>query len=419
MKIAFVIPWYGPDIPGGAESECRKTALHLKEAGFQVEILTTCVKDFHSDWSMDFHKEGMEAVEGLPVRRFSVRKRDTRAFDAVNLRLMREDMQRLKAIRAYKPDAGPVSPQDGETYLRETVNSPALCEYIENRRALYDFFVFIPYMFGTTYYGAKAAGDKAVIIPCLHDESYAYMSFYKEMFHKARGVLYLSPAEKRLAEGLYGGSVQGFLLGAGVDTGFASDAARFKKKYSIDCPFILCAGRKDEGKNTPLLVDYFSRFKNDYPQSPLKLVLMGSGRVNVPAPRGSGIIDLGFVSAQDKFDAYSAASILCQPSVNESFSLVVMEAWVAGTPVLVHAGCDVTRDFCLESKGGLFFSNYPEFAECVIYMTNNGDAARRMGLNGREYVKRNFAWDVVTKRLVRALEGWKREDGSAPALVKP
>lgn len=59
MKIAFVIPWYGENIPGGAETECRTTAENLQKAGIEVEILTTCVKEFLSDWNANYHKEGI------------------------------------------------------------------------------------------------------------------------------------------------------------------------------------------------------------------------------------------------------------------------------------------------------------------------------------------------------------------------
>ena len=45
MNLAFVIPWYGEKITGGAESACRELAKHLAENN-HVEILTTCVKDF-------------------------------------------------------------------------------------------------------------------------------------------------------------------------------------------------------------------------------------------------------------------------------------------------------------------------------------------------------------------------------------
>src|SRR5205807_4079260 len=50
MKLAFVVPWFGAGIPGGAETACRLTAAKLREAGVPVEVLTTCIREFRSDW---------------------------------------------------------------------------------------------------------------------------------------------------------------------------------------------------------------------------------------------------------------------------------------------------------------------------------------------------------------------------------
>ena len=41
QKIGFVIPWFGENIPGGAEMELREVTAHLQKAGMEVEILTT------------------------------------------------------------------------------------------------------------------------------------------------------------------------------------------------------------------------------------------------------------------------------------------------------------------------------------------------------------------------------------------
>lgn len=416
MKIAFVIPWYGKDIAGGAESECRKTALHLKKAGINVGILTTCVRDSYSNWNENYHKEGEEIIEGMIVRRFKVRKRDTKRFDAINYKLMNTDMRRLKMLQLYEPEISPISRDEEDVFINEMINSPDLYNYISQTQKDYDFFIFIPYMFGTTYFGSKACKEKAILIPCLHDEGYAYMSIYREMFQKARGIVFLSMAEQELKKRLYGDSLNGILLGGGVDAEFECDGQRFLKKYSIEPPFILYAGRKDTGKNTPLLIDYFCRYKSKNENSKLKLILIGSGKICIPKGYSRYIFDLGFIESQDKYDAYKAALCLCQPSINESFSLVVMESWCAGTPVLVHAGCEVTREFCIESNGGLYFSNYAEFTEAVDFLMNNSTIREGMGENGHLFVKKNFSWDVIITKLITTLEAWKKNEcRSSPA----
>ena len=44
-KIAFVVVRYGEDINGGAEYHCKMLAERLTN-NYQVEVLTTCVKNY-------------------------------------------------------------------------------------------------------------------------------------------------------------------------------------------------------------------------------------------------------------------------------------------------------------------------------------------------------------------------------------
>ena len=232
MKIAFVIPWYG-DIPGGAETECRQTAENLQKSGLDVEILTTCVKQFLSDWNTDHFSEGTYKENGITVRRFSVRKRDTKKFDQVNFKLMNNCR---------------ISPIEEQIYMENMINSDDLYSYIRDHVNEYDHFFFIPYMFGTTYYGSLIYPEKSILIPCLHDESYAYMDIFKKMFKDVKAVIYNSEPEKELANRIYDIKGHQIVMGAGMDTDISYNAQRFRDKYDIKNDFLLYAGRRDSGK---------------------------------------------------------------------------------------------------------------------------------------------------------------------------
>lgn len=392
-KIAFVAPWFGDAIGGGAEMELREVSAHLHKAGADVEILTTCVKDFNSDWNVNFHKSGSSVSEqGIPVRRFPVRKRDTARFDAVNLKIIRKQ---------------PITIEEEDIFLSEMVNSPALYDYIRTKKDEYTAFVYIPYMFGTTYHGVLAAPKKAVLIPCFHDEGYAYFRRFREVFRQTAGMIYNAAPEMALAEQLYGFSetnIRQILMGIGMDTNISGDAQRFRQKFHINKPFILYAGRKDAGKNVPTLLQYFAEYKKRV-QNDLQLVLIGGGQLEIPDAVRQDVHDLGFVDMQDKYDACAAAELLCQPSKNESFSLVIMESWLCGRPVLVHDACAVTKNFAQESNGGLYFADYFEFEGCVNYMLEHPEIAGIMGENGGCYVREHFDWDVITQKYLTFFEG--------------
>lgn len=384
-KIGFVIPWYGDKIPGGAEAELRGIAKHLQAAGVELEILTTCVKEFSSDWSVNFYKEGPADEGGLKVIRFPARKRDTAAFDQVNLKF-------IKGI--------PVSAEEEVIFMREMVNSPKLYDYMSEHKDDYALFVHIPYMFGTAYYGIKACPEKSVVIPCLHEEAYAHMSLYNDLFGSVAGMIYLASNEMKLANRLYDlKNVKQAVLGAGVDSDFDANAERFREKFKINDPFILYAGRKDTGKNVDLLIKYFREFKRRNPSyDSLKLILIGGGSIDIPKDIESSVIDLGFVDRADKYDACAASLCLCQPSTHESFSIVIMESWLAGRPVLVHENCDVTCAFAQESNSGLYFKDFFDFEGAIKFYLENPDKADIMGKTGREYVMERFTWDVITRK---------------------
>ena len=136
-KIGFVIPWFGMDIPGGAEAELRGLVKHLKEAGVELEILTTCVKEFQADWNKNYHKPGTTIEGGITIKRFKVRKRDVAAFDSVNIKLMRNEL--------------PLKRKEEKVFVEEMVNSPDLYEYIGRHKEEYGLFVFIPYKIGRAH----------------------------------------------------------------------------------------------------------------------------------------------------------------------------------------------------------------------------------------------------------------------------
>jgi glycosyltransferase involved in cell wall biosynthesis len=194
------------------------------------------------------------------------------------------------------------------------------------------------------------------------------------------------------------------LIGGGVDTEVRGNGATFREQHSLSAPFILYVGRRDETKNLPLLVRYFCTYK-ERDRSNLKLVLAGDGPVEIPVGFETELLDLGFLSEQAKHDAYAAATLVCQPSVKESFSIVIMEAWLQETPVLVHADCPVMVYHCLRSNGGLYFRDYREFEGCLSYLLGNPEMRRKMGQLGRRYVERNCRWERVVDRFVEAVLG--------------
>jgi glycosyltransferase involved in cell wall biosynthesis len=387
--IAFVIPWYGDDIRGGAEQACNYLAHILSNAGISVEVLTTCVREASDDRGINTLEHGLFFESGVPVRRFPVRKRDVDAFTRANLKIYNNE---------------PFDIEDEKIYFREDINSPDMYRFIQDHKDFYHCFVFIPYMYGPIYNGMLECMEKAYLIPCLHDESYAYMSMVKKCIESFKGLIFLSKPESELAHKLYClDGIKTNILGGGIDTDWVDqcDPQAFRNKYNIYDNFILFAGRKDAGKKADELVLFFTMYKKIHNDVDIKLVLLGGGTLQIPEDCKKDVLDLGFVPVEDKRNAFSAATIFCNPSQFESFSIVIMESWLAKRPVLVSEKCAVTTNFCLESNGGLFYQNYAEFEACVNYLLKNHNIADQMGQNGFKYVIERFSHDVIVKKYLQ------------------
>jgi glycosyltransferase involved in cell wall biosynthesis len=389
MRLAIVVPRYGEEILGGAETFARELTEHLPRSEFGVEVLTTCADDLLT-WR-NVYPSGLTEINGISVRRFPI----DHSF---------RDEKRYWELMIKFTNRWPTTVDEEYEWIHQSAHSPDLYAYIARRGREYDYLIFIPYVFGTTFYGATLWPERSVLWPCLHDEPFARFLQTRLMMMSCRGLMFTSKPEMALARGKLGIRNPGaYVVGFGLDD-YQADADRFRNRFGIDDPFILYSGRIDSMKNLLELLSFFTEYKQRRPGS-LKLVLMGDGSLSVPSH--PDIIPIGFQAGQDKLDAYAAATILCQPSLLESFSIVIMESWLTGVPVLVHGDCDVTRYHVLRSDGGLYYAGFEEFAGALDWLVDHPAERARMGQLGRAYVRSEYNWETVLHRFQDALDLWQ------------
>jgi len=388
MKLALTIPRYDPASAGGAEVLAKELLEHLVEAGHAIEVFTTCARN-HATWANEF-EPGASDVNGITVRRFPVNEhRDIAVLVELQERILTFDE---------------LSHDEEKRWIANGVNSEALYRHLHEVRGEFDTFLFIPYLFGTTYWGAQIVSERSVLIPCLHDEPYAALSIFKELFDNVKGVLFNTEPERDLGVEMFDlPDYKTSVVGMGFESAPEYDAERFRRTYKIREPFMLYSGRREHGKNTPLLLEYFRTYKR-HNRNDLRLVLLGSGPVELQPVDRKVVTDLGYVSEQDKHDACAAALAFVQPSVNESLSIVIMESWLAGRPVVVHAGCAVTRDHAQRSQGGLAFGTYFEFEEILNLLLEQPEVADALARNGRAYVTGELSWSRCLERFDAAMQ---------------
>lgn len=386
LRLAVVAPWYGADVPGGGERVVREFAQRLAASGAEVEVFTTQIASYFSDWSKNA-RPAEARVAGVAVHRFPVEPRDAMGFGPI----------------AARASAGePLSAAERAVFFGEMIRAPGLAAALAANRERFDLFLLGHYMFATTVSAALAVGDKGVLLPFLHDEPYARLPAYREAFAGLRGALLLSGPEAPLAQRLFGLPPERCaVVGAGLDPPGRFSRFTFARRHGLG-RYFLYLGRKEDGKNVPLLLSHFRAYWRTHPKA--TLVLIGPGAFE-PLPGDAGsIVDLGVVCEREKRDALAGALALLQPSVLESFSLSIMESWQVARPVLVHADCPVTRDHVERSGGGLIFSDAATFAAALDRFAERPAEAKSFGRAGKAYVKREFGWSEVTQRLLSALE---------------
>lgn len=386
MKIRFITPWYG-EFAGGAEFAARKLSENLLKEGVDVGVLTTCCRAPYDDWWTDFFTPGNYKVNGVPVSRFQLNKESAELYHQAN----------HKIINGF-----PISKEDELNFMRGSINSHSLISFIKmDRQSIY---VFIPYLYGLTFWGINAIPESSIMIPCLHDEPVAKWGVVKETFLKAKKIIFLSEEERELAKRLYDiDSNSTPVAGVGIDADISCNASRFRDKYKIQGRFLVYVGRKDRGKNIHILIDYFKHYRGLFDKD-LKMVFIGGGDNSLILNDNNKLIDLGYISEQDKYDAIAASIALCNMSENESFSFVIMESWLTCRPVIVSSKSSVTRKHCMKSNGGFFVSNAEEFCMRVKQLSDHENLAGKMGEAGRKYVLENYAWDIITSKYIDIFE---------------
>ncbi|NTW02057.1 MAG: glycosyltransferase family 4 protein [Oscillochloris sp.] len=398
--ITLILPWFGPESAGGAESQARGLALALRSAGYPVQIWASTGRDSFQpgepgqpNGTRPYYPPGHDTVDGLPIWRFRPAPAAPGGvpcfFDA------HPDL--LPSLADF--------PNHEMALLESLLSSDELYEAIwAARNDLAMRFVFLPYPFPTAFWGSLIAPERSYLLACLHDEPYARYRTYRHMFRRTRGMLANSHPEADLARMLYDLPDQQICVaGEGINLMPRGDGARFRRQHGLDdTPLLLYAGRRDATKNIPLLLAYTREYWARR-GGRLCLALMGSGHLDLSSAGYTPgladlVLDLGFQSDQDKQDAYAAADIFIQPSLYESFSIVLMEAWLQATPALVHANCAVTTDHARRSGGGLAFGSFGEFAAALDLMLAGPGLRQTLGARGQAYVLETCDWDMVARQ---------------------
>jgi glycosyltransferase involved in cell wall biosynthesis len=375
VRVGFVVQRYGPEVVGGAELHCRWVAERLAER-HDVEVFTTTATDYLS-WE-NVLPEGRQEVGGIPVRRFSVaRPRRVDRFDDVANKVCFFEHTDADE-RRWMEEHGPVC--------------PGLVDHLRVHEAEFDALVFFSYRYWTTYHGLQVAPRKSLLVPTAEHDRVLYLRLFAPFFRLPAAIVFNTAEERDLIERVTGNSgLVGDVVGTGLNRPALLPVDEVASRLDLLGDYLIYVGRIEPEKGCAVMIDHFLRYQRET-RANLTLALLGRSTMEIA--ENVHLQLLGVATEAEKLAAIAKARALVMPSRHESLSMVVLESWMMGRPVLVNGDCEVLRGQVLRANGGLYYRRYEEFAAAVDALRAEPKLADALGRQGRAYFEANYAWDV-------------------------
>lgn len=387
MRILFVVHRFGAEIHGGAEVACRLFALQLAARGHEVQVVTSCARDY-TDWS-DHYPSGSTRDGNVLVHRLSVaRPRDLAAFNALSEQVLADprctplDRQR-QWLRAQGPEL------------------PTLPAWLAEHGPAVDVVVPFTYLYSPASVAITTLAGRVPLVfhPCAHEERPLELSVFDLPFHLVDAFGFFTQEELDLVTGRFGVSTPSAVVGIGLDpdaaTQYADDGRAARETYGLGQDYLACVGRVDRSKGVVELAEMYRAYRS---RRRCDFELVFAGEIVHPIPEGGGIRVLGPVPEPMRQSLVSGASLVIQPSYFESFAMVLTEAWILGVPALVQGRCDVLVGQALRAGAGVPYRGYAEFEAALDRLLSDEPLRQLMGRSGRQHVLATYAWRELLPR---------------------
>ena len=183
------------------------------------------------------------------------------------------------------------------------------------------------------------------------------------------------------------------------------DAGAVKQRYGVGPldPMILFAGRMSTQKGPDLLLECVPALVGHRGQ--VKFVFVGQGdmlpmlqRRAVELGVAHAVRFVGYRAGRELVDLFKSADIVCVPSRNEPFGIVILEGWASGKPVVATRNGG-PAEFVEHGYDGMMTIDHPDSIGWGLgTLLNDFDRARWMGENGRHKARAQFSWDNIARQ---------------------
>jgi glycosyltransferase involved in cell wall biosynthesis len=389
-RLRIVSPRYGSDVIGGAERLARMLATTLHGAGWQVEVFTTCARDA-ATWRNAL-PAGESVEDGIAVQRHPVgMRRRPRSFHQLSRGFFRLPPRR-------RPE--------GLWLTLQGPWSPALVQAVRTAPALPT--LFLPYLYYPTVVGLPLCPGPRILMPAAHDERPLHLRAVGRAVAAAGALWYGTEEEQEIVERAHpqAAGKPSAVGNVGIVAPEHVDPEAFRAQAGAalppDAPYLLYGGRAAAGKGMEDLLDGFQRLRAGRPE--VRLVLTGEAGSPPHAPRTEGVVAAGMLDEAMRWNALAGAAVVVVPSFHESLSLLALEAWAMGRPVLANAASPVLLGQVLRSGGGIGYRGPAELATTAADLLSDPEVAGALGRAGQRWVALTYRWEVVHARLARLIQ---------------
>ncbi len=190
---------------------------------------------------------------------------------------------------------------------------------------------------------------------------------------------------------------------ARFDTGVDEGAVKAGFGIGPMDPTVLFCGRLVCQKAPDLLIEAIPSVLKYYPDA--KFVFVGDGHMREGLEHQSHALGvahavrlLGQRNEHQLVSLFKMVDVVCVPSRNEPFGIVVLEAWSARKPVVATRNGG-PNEYVWHEVNGLKITPTPDsIAWGLGTMFLDFERARWMGENGRKAVDAAFTWDTVAEQ---------------------
>ncbi|KXA89035.1 hypothetical protein AKJ37_02605 [candidate division MSBL1 archaeon SCGC-AAA259I09] len=194
-----------------------------------------------------------------------------------------------------------------------------------------------------------------------------------------------------------------------VDRGV--DPGTVKERYGIHplAPLLMFLGRMEYQKGPDIMVDSIPHILEHRDDS--RIVMAGAGGMRNQVEERAGQLGvsqstdlLGYVREEEKLDLLKASDIVCMPSRNEPFGLVLFEAWASKTAVVASNVGGLSENIDNLENGIKTFPNPVSFAGGINHIIDNPDQIQELGEKGQKKLKK-FSWGRIGEKLLKVYSG--------------